>query len=139
MMISASPPKVKIQDMNSTLPIHPKPKYGHACNSCGFCCSTEPCDLASEYLDSHSGPCIALEIKNGKSGCGLVRNPLGYLYRKVHPGTDVAILDDSVLIERGAELSAQIAAALGVGRGCDSLDDQQSAQWPHVIPTKLIG
>lgn len=112
--------------------VHPKPMFGSPCNSCGYCCSTEPCGLASEFLDCDSGPCVALETSDGKSGCGLVRNPLGYLFLKVHPGTDRAILKDASLIERGADLSAQIVAALGVGRGCDSVDDDDSAFWPII-------
>lgn len=118
--------------------LHSKPKNGQPCNGCGYCCATEPCGLASEYLDCTAGPCVALEVTDGKSGCGLVRNPLGYLWMKVHPGSDNSILNEPSLIERGAELSDQIAAALGVGRGCDSLDDNQSAAWPRIIPTTTI-
>jgi len=118
--------------------IHAKPKYGQPCNGCGYCCTTEPCALASDYLDCQTGPCVALEYEDGKSNCGLVRNPLGYLYRKVHPGTDASILHDPYVIEHGAALSAQIAAALGVGRGCDSDDDQQSSSWPHIIPSTTL-
>lgn len=125
--------------MNSGHFLQPKPKYGLACNGCGYCCTVEPCDLANEYLDCRIGPCIALESSDGKSGCGLVRNPLGYLYRKVHPATDTSILRDPKLIEHGADLSAQIAAALGAGRGCDSVDDEQSASWPRIIPSTAIG
>ncbi|WP_162893414.1 hypothetical protein [Pseudomonas savastanoi] len=65
----------------------------------------------------------------------MVRNPLGYLYRKAHPSSDGAILHDPRLIELGSELSAQIATALGVGRGCDSADDAHSASWPIIIAT----
>jgi len=118
-------------------PIHSKPKYGQPCNGCGYC-TTEPCALASEYLDCQTGPCFALEYQDGKSICGLVRNPLGYLYRKVHPGSELDILHDPELIERGAALSAQIAAALGVGRGCDSDDDHQPSSWPQIIRTTVI-
>lgn len=124
--------------MNSTGMTLPKPQYGLPCNGCGYCCTVEPCGLAKEYLDCRTGPCIALESSDGKSGCGLVRNPLGYLYRKVHPGTEAAILHDPKLIERGAELSDQIASALGVGRGCDSDDDEHSAIWPQIIPSSTI-
>ena len=118
--------------------LHPKPSYGLACNGCGYCCTVAPCKLASEYLDCRVGPCIALESNDGKSMCGLVRNPLGYLYRKVHPETDISILHAPQLIEHGADLSAQIAAALGVGRGCDSDDDDHSASWPQIIASSAI-
>lgn len=116
----------------------PKPKYGQACNGCGYCCHTEPCGLASEYLGCHTGPCVALEVTDGKSGCGLVRNPLGYLWLKAKPSEDKAILYDTKMIEHGAELSAEIASALGVGRGCDSLDDHLSASWPNIIATTTL-
>lgn len=123
----------EVQVMNSMPLSQRKPQFGQPCNGCGYCCTVEPCDLASEYLDCHTGPCVALESTDGKSGCGLVRNPLGYLYRKAHPSSDGAILHDARLIELGSELSAQIASALGVGRGCDSADDKESASWPRII------
>ena len=126
-----------VQTMKADQLIHPKPKYGQPCNGCGYCCTTEPCDLASEYLDCHAGPCIALETADGKSGCGLVRNPLAYLYLHVHPDSDPAILQDAKLIASGADLSTQIAAALGVGRGCDSIDDEQAASWPRGCTSSL--
>lgn len=113
----------------------PKPKFGQVCNGCGYCCTTEPCMLANEYLGCNSGPCVALEFADGKSGCGLVRNPLGYLWLKAKPCGDKAVLFDAKLIEHGAELSAEIASALGIGRGCDSLDDEQSTSWPQIITT----
>ncbi|MFL1449142.1 hypothetical protein ACI77O_12175 [Pseudomonas tritici] len=110
--------------------IYGKPQHGQPCNSCGYCCTVEPCMLANEYLDCNAGPCVALEVSDGKSSCGFVRNPLGYLWVKTHPSSDRAMLDDPAMIKQGAELSAQLASALGVGRGCDSSDDAQSASWP---------
>ena len=118
--------------------IQPKPKFGQACNGCGYCCSTEPCELAREHLGCQTGPCVALEITDGKSGCGLVRNPLGYLWLREKPSDDKAILNDAKVIELGGALSAEIASALGVGRGCDSLDDHQSASWPNIIATTTV-
>lgn len=117
---------------------HPKPKYGQPCNGCGYCCNTEPCGLAREYLGCHTGACVALEVTDGRSGCGLVRNPLGYLWLRAKPGESKAILYDAKLIERGTELSAEIATALGIGRGCDSVDDDQSTSWPHIIATSSM-
>lgn len=111
--------------------IHPKPKEGQPCNGCGYCCTVQPCTLASEFLGCDTGPCVALEVQNGTSGCGLVRNPLAYLFLVAHPNTDRAILNDASVVADGADLSAQIAAALGVGRGCDTLDDRLSAAWPQ--------
>lgn len=60
-----------------------------------------------------------------------MRNPLAYLFLVAHPDTDRAILHDASVVADGADLSDQIAAALGVGRGCDTLDDGLSAAWPQ--------
>lgn len=80
-----------------------------------------------------TGPCVALETRDGKSSCGLVRNPLGYLFKAAHPEAEVPVLDAAPLLEDGLRLSRQIAEALGVGRGCDASDDDESAAWPSLI------
>lgn len=107
-----------------------KPQRGAACTSCGFCCAVEPCQLAQEFLRSTTGPCVALEIVDGHSSCGLVRNPLAYLFKAVHPAADVPLMGDPPL--QGNELSVRFAAALGLGMGCDADDDAQSALWPEI-------
>lgn len=107
-----------------------KPALGAPCNGCGYCCSREPCALAQEFLRCTSGPCVALERQGGKTLCGLVRNPLGYLFQAAHPGQAVAVLEDAPALAEGARLSRELAEALGIGRGCDSLDDDESAAWP---------
>jgi hypothetical protein len=58
-----------------------------------------------------------------------VRNPLGYLYKAAHPHEDVSVLDASSEIDAGRALSSEIAAALGIGKGCDAHDDEESAKW----------
>lgn len=108
-----------------------KPKLGEACNGCGYCCSIQPCVLAEEFLNCTTGPCVALEKSVGKFICGLVRNPLGYLFKASHPECDVAALEDPPALEEGYQLSVNIASALGVGRGCDAADDLQSSAWPE--------
>ena len=107
----------------------PKPKFGSACSGCGYCCATEPCDLAREFLHCSSGPCVALEVRDGRSSCGLVRNPLGYIFQAGHPEQSVPVLEDAPRSEEGAQLSVRIASALGLGMGCDSDDDETSADW----------
>lgn len=80
------------------------------------------------------GPCTALEVRDGKSSCGLVRNPLGYLFKAAHPDDDsVSVLEDAPNLEAGRQLSSDLAAALGIGRGCDSDDDEESASWVNVL------
>jgi hypothetical protein len=120
-------------DMNQITNLS-KPKFGAACNGCGYCCASEPCMLAQEFLHCENGPCVALETSEGKAICGLVRNPLGYLYKAAHPEAVVAVLDAAPNIQEGHELSVQFAAALGIGQGCDTLDDEASAARPVLIP-----
>lgn len=108
-----------------------KPKFGESCNGCGYCCTKEPCELAQEFLRCTRGPCVALEADGGKLTCGLVRNPLGYLYKATHPDDEsINVLDAAAQIDAGRSLSAEIASALGIGKGCDADDDEESAAWP---------
>lgn len=107
----------------------PKPDFGSPCNGCGYCCATEPCMLAQDFLKCTSGPCVALEVKDGRTLCGLVRNPLGYLFKAAHPDADVP-LDDAPDSEAAHQLSVQLATSLGLGKGCDADDDQESRAWP---------
>lgn len=105
-----------------------KPPQFSDCNHCGYCCSIQPCQLAEEFLACHTGPCVALELVEGLARCGLVRNPLGYLYQAAKPG---AAIDLSVVPDLAAslELSKQIADTLGIGKGCDAVDDADSVAW----------
>lgn len=107
----------------------PKPKFGEACNGCGYCCTAEPCALAQEFLRCVRGPCVALEVAAGKAVCGLVRNPLGYLYKATHPDEGASALGPAPALHAGQQLSEEIAAALGIGQGCDADDDKVSAAW----------
>ncbi len=108
----------------------PKPKFGQPCNGCGYCCTVQPCQLAREMLNSHRGPCVALEAQDGRHVCGLVRNPLAYLFKAANPTADVPLLDPPPPGEIAGRLSADIASALGLGQGCDSDDDLPSlAAW----------
>lgn len=121
----------------------PKPKIGQPCNGCGFCCTIEPCKLAQELLNCTSGPCVALEFTGNTSGCGLVRNPLAYLFKAANPDVEVDLLGDPPPVAAGFDLSVKMAAALGIGHGCDADDDESSALWgcapSDLIPTKTLG
>ncbi len=107
-----------------------KPRFGEPCNGCGYCCTVQPCQLAQEFLNCSVGPCIALEAQGNLRTCGLVRNPLTYLYKVAHPDEDVQPQDSAPDIQAGKQLSHDLAAALGIGRGCDAEDDADSAAWP---------
>ncbi len=116
--------------MDYTLPR--KPRFGEPCNGCGYCCTVAPCLLAQDFLNCATGPCVALEFREGKTACGLVRNPLGYLFQAAHPDQASPILDAASDIPAAERLSAELAAALGIGLGCDADDDTDSENWPPV-------
>lgn len=115
-----------------------KPKFGDACNGCGYCCTMQPCMLAQEFLGCSTGPCIALEKQAGRTVCGLVRNPLGYIFKAAHPDADVDVLEAAPDLDASRELSSDLASALGIGRGCDSDDDVQSIAWTFNFHGKLL-
>lgn len=117
----------------------PKPTLGDACNGCGYCCTTEPCSLAQEFLRCTRGPCVALEAADGKAVCGLVRNPLGYLYQAARPGEASFALAPAPAVHAGHQLAVEIAAALGIGKGCDADDDEVSAAWPSSGAARVLG
>lgn len=121
--------------MTISLPAIAKPRFGAPCNGCGYCCTMEPCQLAQEFLKCVTGPCVALEIQGDRTGCGLVRNPLGYLFKAAHPEAEVPVLDAPLPCEASSQLSAEMAGALGIGKGCDSDDDEVSAGWPAWLHT----
>lgn len=122
--------------MLAELALPPKPTFGENCNGCGYCCTVGPCALAQEFLHCETGPCVALEVRESRTICGLVRNPIGYLYKAAHPESTVAVLDDPADIEGGRALSAEIASALGIEQGCDADDDAESESWNRELITR---
>lgn len=72
---------------------------------------------------------MALESRDGRAICGLVRNPLGYLFRAAHPGSDVPVLADPIACDASHQLSVELATTLGLGLGCDASDDEESIAW----------
>lgn len=114
-----------------------KPAFGQPCNGCGYCCSVQPCELAQELLKCTQGPCIALESDGLRTSCGLVRNPLGYLFAAAHPEQAAAALEAAPDLETGHQLSVQFATALGLGKGCDADDSPEgdSGRWQGAAST----
>lgn len=119
--------------MSKTMGLPTKPKFGQKCNKCGYCCTVQPCALAEEFLKCSTGPCIALEYADGHTLCGLVRNPLGYLFKAVHPEADIGITENEPYLSAASKLSHDIAEALGINKGCDTDDDDESAKWPQYL------
>lgn len=81
---------------------------------------------------------MALEWVGNTSRCGLVRNPLGYLYKATKPDSNLA--DFEPPSDLGAPLGQQMAASLGIGKGCDAIDDEESLAWnklggPYAVKT----
>lgn len=72
---------------------------------------------------------MALEWEGNQAACGLVRNPLGYLWMAAHPEAGCEVLAEAPSSEEGWRLSSQIASALGLGVGCDAQDDAESLGW----------
>ena len=93
------------------LPMLDKPRIGEPCNGCGFCCIKEPCALANEFLSCWSGPCVALEQVGERFVCGLVAHPETYL------------LHQDTKSQASEYISGLIVQSLGIGRGCDSYDE----------------
>jgi hypothetical protein len=91
-------------------------RAGDPCNGCGYCCITEPCGLAVQYLGATSGPCPALEWEAGRTWCGMVRHPMRHLKEGArHP---------EVYAAGNEEVGRLFARVLGgVGGACDTADD----------------
>lgn len=88
-----------------------KPAFHTACNQCGLCCVAEPCAIARIMIPGvrTTGPCPALEWKDGKSWCGMVTRPHFY----------------SSLARASGETETEVSNAIqedlgGLGSGCDS-------------------
>lgn len=93
----------------------PKPKLGEPCPGCGLCCKMEPCGLAQEIMGhTTKGPCRALEEEDGKYICGLVKRPAFYMFG-----------EENVPESETGWLSVLYANALGIGRGCDAITEDE--------------
>ena len=91
------------------LPYLTKPLFGEKCNGCGLCCQTALCPGAQQIFGGEKvRKCPALEYADGRTYCGIIRNPTKYL--------------PHMKPENAAELSTLFGIALGIGKGC-SMDD----------------
>jgi hypothetical protein len=91
-----------------------KPIRGEPCNGCGLCCSLEVCGIGIKVLGlGTTAPCPALEYDNGRTFCGLIRNPAKWSERG--DSTDPLF----------GHFSNMVSNALGIGKGCCS-DDPHS-------------
>jgi hypothetical protein len=83
-------------------------KYPTPCTNCGFCCLASVCALGLKAMGIHEEDkhqsCPALEWDNGKSVCGLAKEPGKY----APPGTTMYILQNP----------DKFAGLMGFGRGC---------------------
>ena len=87
-----------------------KPAFKAPCNRCGYCCAMERCLISIWAFGEGPGPCPGLEFDGSQARCG-------------------------VLVAAPAFIQTKIAFALGLGTGCDSPDDDQSAEWNSVSAT----
>ena len=88
-----------------------------------------------EFLGADSaGVCPALERdeRTGGTVCGMITRPLHYLLADGLQRLGGSA-DDPELQRVQAQLSQDVAQALGAGRGCDSDDDEHSALWPWPV------
>ena len=81
-----------------------KPTFKTPCTRCGYCCAMERCWLSIQAFGEGPGPCPGLEWNGQQASCGVLTAAPGFIQPK-------------------------IAFALGLGMGCDSPDDEQSAEW----------
>jgi hypothetical protein len=51
------------------------PGHGKACNGCGLCCLTSPCELSAQYGLWQNGSCSALVREGSRYVCEALRNP----------------------------------------------------------------
>lgn len=81
-----------------------KAPHGQPCTSCGLCCTVALCDLAAAVYrqpKNAPGPCPALEWTDGRSGCGLLRDPARYVPRAYAIGNAIAIRAATILLSPG--------------------------------------
>jgi len=92
-----------------------KPAFGSPCNGCGICCQLERCHFSVEIFGAGPGPgpCPALEDGDGRTWCGVLRNPEKYFGAGAFEKTDVPI----------GQFQVNFASVLAIGAGCDSSDE----------------
>jgi hypothetical protein len=91
-----------------------KPKFGEPCNGCGKCCAAELCEVADRIFPGAVAPCPALEWRDGRSWCGLITNPIGYI-NPTFPAEDREPANDI--------LRPQFLRVIPIGQGCGMEDE----------------
>lgn len=114
------------------LPILPVPKFGEPCNGCGMCCQQMPCGLAAELLNCTEGPCVALELHEGRTMCGLVVRPAYYL-------SHIAGFADPELKDAVSKAASELfSQMLGIGKGCCSSDGRVRAWAKKMMANRQV-
>lgn len=108
--------------MINTAPHPIKPTKGLPCNGCGFCCRMVRCYFAVELIGAGAGPCPALEYEQGRSWCGLLRDPMKWIGLDRLEGPWPSEVHKTV-----AELQSRLAFGLAIASGCDT-DDYQAME-----------
>lgn len=91
-----------------------KPKIGEPCNGCGLCCAASLCNIAEKAFHGAQAPCPALEWSEGRTWCGMIKNPVRYI------NPNFAAEDRQ---EANAMLIPLMRQAIPIGQGCGMEDD----------------
>jgi hypothetical protein len=92
-----------------------KPKRGEPCNGCGYCCAAEVCEIGLHAFGASTpAPCPALEFRDGRFWCGIVRK-----MDEVPEGKILRML-------------------LGIELGCDADDFEPSSPTLICAPTEPL-
>lgn len=87
----------------------PKPAEGQPCNGCGLCCIRQVCEVGfMVFGKNQAAPCPGLLRRDGRYWCKVV------------------------LTERQHAMPPLAEAMLGIGDGCDTLDEV-----PPLTPAEL--
>lgn len=114
----------------SAFPILQKPRFGDACNRCGYCCRNRQCDV-SHAVFGDQDLCPALEqYADGTTSCALMTHPLELVVSmapEAHRGLIALAVVSAVTgltesIPFGTDPAVYIQRWLRAGEGCNSAD-----------------
>ena len=60
-----------------TLAVERKPKFGSACNHCGYCCLTEVCSVGIQITGNDIAPCSLIKTQDDNHYCSLGETETG--------------------------------------------------------------